>query len=149
VLLELPDVVGTAELAHACGFEVEKHSFDMARSLLLDAAEFDAWIDSFLMIAADTLDVVGYVLSNADHERGERAGVREVRLSTITTRRGYRRRGVATALIGAVLAEAVVQGYGRATLDVDTDNPSGALRVYERAGFAVVDSATSYVRELL
>lgn len=103
---------------------------------------------SFLMFNSGTGEVAGYILSNSATERAEHSGQREIRLSTITTHRDYRRRGIATALIGAALSEAVIQGFELAALDVDTDNPSGALRVYERAGFTVAHSTTMYIRKL-
>ena len=203
VVLELPDVPGSAELALACGFEPGERSFDMARALPRDPAEFDAWIAapggdlvisrfdpkyveelrqvhndsfvpyhpgsapvpaeawerrfshpafrpdlSFLMLDAGTGEISGYIFSARVTERTGHTGPREVRLATITTHHGYRKRGIATALIGAVLSEAVVQGFESASLDVDTGNPSGALRVYQRAGFTVTHSATTYARKI-
>lgn len=103
---------------------------------------------SFLMFDSNTGAITGYVFSNTVAERTEQTDLRGLRLSTITTHRRYRRRGIATALIGAALSEAVAQGLETASLDVYTDNPSGALRVYERAGFTVVYSATTYIRKI-
>jgi mycothiol synthase len=53
----------------------------------------------------------------------------------IGTLRDYRRRGVAGGLIGHALRRAADQGYGNASLSVDSANPSGAFGVYEKAGF--------------
>jgi mycothiol synthase len=53
----------------------------------------------------------------------------------IGTLRDYRRRGVAGGLIGHALRRAADQGYGNASLSVDSENPSGAFGVYEKAGF--------------
>jgi ribosomal protein S18 acetylase RimI-like enzyme len=92
--------------------------------------------------------VAGYVLSNSVPSRPDRPDRREVQLTTIATRREYRRRGVATALISAVLRTAAELAYEGAALNVDARNPSGALSVYERAGFRVDHSTTLYVKQI-
>jgi ribosomal protein S18 acetylase RimI-like enzyme len=205
VMLETPDLPGTAELARECGFETGERSFEMTRTLPRDPSGFQAWIDragaggdlavipfaerhieqlrtlhntsfvpdhpgttpvpaeawerrfsdqtfrpdmSFLMVESATREVVGCLLSNAAQEQSAPSGPRDLRLSEITTRRGHRRRGVATALIGAALSAAATGGFGTASLDVDTENPSGALRIYRRAGFTVAHSRTTYVRAI-
>jgi mycothiol synthase len=91
--------------------------------------------------------IVGYLLAN-EHHKDPDTDVRDAHLTTIATLRSHRGRGVASALIGAALAEAVQRGYGTASLDVDADNPSGAVRVYERAGFRVVRRATAHIRKI-
>jgi mycothiol synthase len=63
-------------------------------------------------------------------------GVRDAHFMLIGTLRDYRKRGVASALIGHALRAAADQDYGRASLSVDSANPSGAFGVFERAGFA-------------
>ena len=63
-------------------------------------------------------------------------GVRDAHFLLIGTLRGYRRRGVAGALIGHALRAAADQGYECASLSVDSANQSGAFGVYEKAGFA-------------
>ncbi|MDX3072976.1 GNAT family N-acetyltransferase [Streptomyces sp. MI02-7b] len=70
-------------------------------------------------------------------------GVREAYFMLIGTLREYRRRGVAGGLIGHALRRAADQGYGKASLSVDSANPSGAFGIYEKAGFEPKDR---YVR---
>ncbi|MEV0269014.1 GNAT family N-acetyltransferase [Hamadaea sp. NPDC050747] len=74
-------------------------------------------------------------------------GRREAWISTIGTLRAHRRRGLASALIATCLRAAAAQGYDRAALGVDADNPTGALGVYEAAGFTVDRRHVTYVRE--
>jgi mycothiol synthase len=62
-------------------------------------------------------------------------GIRDAHFMIIGTLREYRKRGVASALIGHALRAAQDQGYGRASLGVDAANPSGAFGVYEKVGF--------------
>ncbi|WUD77296.1 GNAT family N-acetyltransferase [Streptomyces sp. NBC_00510] len=62
-------------------------------------------------------------------------GVREAHFMLIGTLRDYRKRGVAGGLIRHALRSAADQGYGKASLSVDSTNPSGAFGIYEKAGF--------------
>jgi mycothiol synthase len=103
---------------------------------------------SFLMHDPATGRIAGYVLSNLTPRRPDRPERREVCLTTIATCRGYRRRGVAAAVIAAVLRSAAEFGYDTASLSVDAHNPTGAVSVYARAGFQTCGGVTMYVRPL-
>ncbi|GAB2607540.1 N-acetyltransferase [Paractinoplanes abujensis] len=62
-------------------------------------------------------------------------GIRDARFLFVATQEAYRRRGVAAALIGHALRTAAGQGYDRALVEADSQNPFGAINVYEKAGF--------------
>ncbi|MFI7284966.1 GNAT family N-acetyltransferase [Micromonospora chersina] len=62
-------------------------------------------------------------------------GVRNAHFMFIGTLGDHRRRGVASALIAHALRAVADQGYGRASLQVDSANPTGAFGLYEKAGF--------------
>jgi mycothiol synthase len=49
----------------------------------------------------------------------------------------FRQRGLAQALLRHTFAEYAGRGLGRVGLGVDAENPTGAVRVYERAGMHV------------
>ncbi|KAA2258585.1 GNAT family N-acetyltransferase [Solihabitans fulvus] len=93
---------------------------------------------STLALDERTGEVAGFVLGFEYDAATERTGVREINLGHVGTRRPWRRRGLAAAMVGRVLAAAGAAGFGTAGLSVDTDNPNGAPRVYRRAGFEVV-----------
>ena len=59
----------------------------------------------------------------------------EIHIPYVGTLPAYRRRGLAASLLARVLRSSRAEGYDRASLNVDTDNPTGALGIYERAGF--------------
>ena len=82
--------------------------------------------------------VVGFVLARHYPVVEETTGVRELWIGDVGTLEEHRGRGVASGLLSWTLAQAKTQGYARAGLSVDTANPTGALGVYERAGFGVV-----------
>ena len=62
--------------------------------------------------------------------------VDELHINTIAVDPALRRHGLATRLIRHVMAEAVLGGARRATLEVRRSN-TAALALYERLGFAV------------
>ena len=67
----------------------------------------------------------------------EATGIRDLNIPLIGTRRAGRKRGIASALLFRALAEARATGLTTASLEVDADSPTGALGLYERAGFTV------------
>ena len=59
----------------------------------------------------------------------------EIHVPFVGTVPAHRGRGLATALLSRVLHLSRAAGYVTASLNVDTANPTGALGIYERAGF--------------
>ena len=94
----------------------------------------------------DSGEVVAILLTHFFAADEAVTGRREAWISTIGTVRAWRRRGLAGALIATGLAEAQRQGYDRAALGVDADSLTGALGVYQAAGFAVESRQARYVR---
>lgn len=68
-------------------------------------------------------------------EENEAFGRRRGYTEQIFTRRPWRGRGIATALIGRNLRLLAERGMSEAALNVDAENPTGALALYERVGF--------------
>ncbi|HEY7536607.1 MAG TPA: GNAT family N-acetyltransferase [Gaiellaceae bacterium] len=56
-------------------------------------------------------------------------------LKDLVVRSSERGRGLGTALVRQGLAEFARRGVARVGLKVDADNPTGAVRLYERLGF--------------
>ncbi len=79
--------------------------------------------------------VVAYVFAHEYAVPPSGGTGREVHVPFVGTLPGHRGRGLATALLARVLRLARDAGYSTASLNVDTHNPTGALGVYERAGF--------------
>jgi GNAT superfamily N-acetyltransferase len=92
-------------------------------------------------IALDGGEVAAYVVAAA--ESGSR-----IRMEEIGTRRDWRRRGLASSLLADVMAAAAGAGLTMATLGVDSQSPTGAVSIYQRAGFQVVSSWVSYRKPL-
>ena len=97
------------------------------------------------LIAFDGDEVAGAVMPVVVTAAG---GSLEGWLDPVFTRRAWRRRGLARALVARSLVVLRDQGCGRACLGVDAMNPNQALDLYESSGFRVVSSATGYRRPL-
>ncbi|MFE3455381.1 GNAT family N-acetyltransferase [Nonomuraea sp. NPDC059194] len=98
---------------------------------------------SFLATADGT--AVGCLLTHYREADTAATGVREAWIQIIATVGEWRGRGVASALIAHALTSFKAQGYGTAGLSVDAANGTGAVAIYERAGFATFKCVTTYV----
>lgn len=102
---------------------------------------------SFLLRDPANGEIAGFILSGFNKAEFEATGVRDLHLHIIGTREAYRGRGVASALIAHAVHEGRKVGFEGATLSVDAENPTGALGVYERNGFACVSRNAVYIRK--
>jgi GNAT superfamily N-acetyltransferase len=103
---------------------------------ILDDPDTDT---SLWLVAWDGDEVAGGVFNEIRPHENEALGVRRGWLDQVFTRRPWRGRGLASALIGRSLLLLRERGMTSAALGVDVDNPTGALGLYERAGFVEHD----------
>lgn len=75
-------------------------------------------------------------------------GRREAWIGQLGTLPAWRGRGAGSALLAHALSAYRAAGYQQAGLDVDSANGSGALGLYERVGFRVTHSVTSWERQV-
>jgi mycothiol synthase len=90
---------------------------------------------SLWQVAWDGDEVAGLIINTIYARENELEGVLLGWLDSVATRRRWRGRGLAGALIVRSLAALRERGMELAGLGVDVENPSGALRLYERFGF--------------
>jgi ribosomal protein S18 acetylase RimI-like enzyme len=104
-------------------------------------ADFAGWFakpeldTSLWQVAWDGDEVAGSVMTFVFENENAELGVSRAWLEHISVRRPWRRRGLASALIGRALVALREGGFDEAALGVDAENPSGALRLYEALGF--------------
>jgi ribosomal protein S18 acetylase RimI-like enzyme len=101
---------------------------------------------SFLVL--DDAEVVGYAMGYESDADTEAKGFRAAWIGQLGTRRQWRGRGVASALLRQFLATAGDQGCKQAVLTVDGASPTGAVGLYQRHGFVRADTWIRYVRAL-
>ncbi|TFV68166.1 UNVERIFIED_ORG: GNAT family N-acetyltransferase [Bacillus sp. AZ43] len=92
--------------------------------------------------------VVGYVLAYVYDADSEANGYRQTHLGQIGVLPAARGIGLAKALIAEALRVAADDGCERAGLDVDSDNVTGALRLYESLGFTTARTQVSWSERL-
>jgi mycothiol synthase len=120
------------------------------------ASEWQHWVAgnrsfrpelSFLVSPEGRPDVIAaYVQTNEYDAVQEVTGRREAYVAKVGTVPDHRGKGLASALLRHCLVAYQDAGYDDAALDVDSMNPSGALGIYERAGFEVERRFTTYSR---
>lgn len=122
--------------------------FDTSEGAFLRWVESAEFRPELFVVAWDGDEIAGAVLNAIYHDENVELGMRRGWLDSVFTRRPWRGRGLARALIVRSLRVIANQGLDTAALGVDVDNPSGALRLYESCGFAVRDRAAAWQRPL-
>ena len=90
---------------------------------------------SLWLVAFDGDEVAGGIINGIEREENAALGVQRGWLHSVFTRRPWRKRGLASALISRSLVLLRERGMTSAILGVDAENPTGALGLYERTGF--------------
>lgn len=112
--------------------------------------DYASWLNfpytdhSLWKIAWDGDQVAGQVKSFISPKENQEYNRKRGYTEFISTRRPWRKRGLARALIVLSLHELKARGMTEAALGVDAENPNGAVRVYEACGFEVVKRSTTY-----
>jgi ribosomal protein S18 acetylase RimI-like enzyme len=91
-----------------------------------------------VVLAGD--QVAAYSINRLNPEENARQGYSTGWIQSLGTRRPWRKRGLASALLVWSMRAFQAEGLQFATLGVDAENPTGALGLYESLGFV------SYVR---
>ncbi|WP_431278106.1 GNAT family N-acetyltransferase [Leifsonia poae] len=122
----------------------------------LSDEQWTAWLEgtflpdvSFLAVAdgEEGEEVVGFVLCQVNEDDWESQGFTGAYIGMVGTTRAWRGRKIAPALLGRCLQACADLGWEKVTLDVDAENPSGALGLYTRMGFVQTNSETCLIRE--
>lgn len=102
--------------------------------------EHAAWSPELSFLAFDGDEIAGAAITMNDSLGGW--------VQQVGVRRPWRKRGVGLALLNTVFHALYKQGVDRAGLEVDAENPSGALRLYQRAGMTVKEHYTEFRKQL-
>ncbi len=92
--------------------------------------------------------VAGYQLATHDPDSAVSRGYSEGYTDLLGVRSEYRGRGVAQALLADAMRRFAAAGMDRASLDVDSENPTGALALYDKMGYAAVNRSLAWDKEL-
>jgi ribosomal protein S18 acetylase RimI-like enzyme len=104
---------------------------------------------SFMAIArteAKERKLIGLSLNRVHEEENALFNRQEGWIAELAVLKPWRNQGIATALLYASMQAFREAGLDYAGLGVDTENYSGALRIYERAGFVPVNRGIAFVK---
>lgn len=99
----------------------------------------DMWV-----VAWDGDQVAGSILNFINPDYNERMGRQMGYTEDISVRRPWRRKGLARAMLSQSMKLHKAMGMTQTLLSVDTQNPSGALQLYESMGYRVLSTDTTY-----
>lgn len=102
------------------------------------------WDPSLFVVAWDGDEIAGGVINEINATENAAFNRRRGWLASVFVRRQWRRRGLGRALVAESLRVFRDRGMTSAGLGVDADNPTGALRLYEEAGFQVDFRSTAF-----
>ena len=103
---------------------------------------------SAVVLDRATGQVAGYQLATHDPHIAVIRGFTEGYTDLLGVRREYRGRGIASALLADAMRRFAAAGLDKASLDVDSENPTGALALYTKMGYAVVNRSMAWDKEL-
>jgi ribosomal protein S18 acetylase RimI-like enzyme len=99
-------------------------------------------------VAMDGDQVAGLSFNTVNVEENARSGLSEGWIAELAVRRPWRKRGVASALLCESMRAFDADGLEHAGLGVDTENQTGALRLYEGLGFRPVRRRIAFARSI-
>lgn len=92
--------------------------------------------------------VAGYQIASHDPDSAVTRGYKEGYTDLLGVRREFRGRGVARALLTDAMCRFAAAGMDTASLDVDSENPTGALALYAGMGYVTVNASMAWDKEL-
>jgi len=101
---------------------------------------------TLLAFAGDRL--VGTSINRVFAEDNARAGIQEGWIGNLGVVKEWRGRGLASALLCESMRRFIADGQQVAGLNVDTENYTGAVALYERLGFATIEKYISWFKEI-
>jgi GNAT superfamily N-acetyltransferase len=99
---------------------------------------------SFLVMDGD--EIAGFCINWVNEAKNEQRGVQEGWIEALGVIPEWRGQGLATALLAHSMNAFLTAGLEQAALDVDTQNPTGALRLYENMGFKAIKRTVMFTK---
>ena len=104
--------------------------------------------DRDLIAIAPDGTFAAFCLCSIDDEHNKRNNINDGWIDVLGTRRGFRKIGLGRAVLLAGLRKLQENGVADAVLGVDAENPTGALGLYESAGFSKYKTGVAFRKEL-
>jgi mycothiol synthase len=143
-----PDMAEHARLVRNEAFRDHWGSTETSAEAWAHFLASDAFRPGFSFLAYAGSEPLGMLISREHDAYNARTGRRELYLALVGTRAAGRKRGIATALLITAMSAARADGYDYASLGVDADSLTDAVRLYEHVGFTVALTWTAYRKRL-
>jgi mycothiol synthase len=143
-----PDMAEHARLVRNEAFRDHWGSTETSAELWAHFLASAAFRPEFSFMAYAGPEPLGMLISRQHDAYNTRTGHRDLYISLVGTRAAGRKRGIATALLVTAMSAARAEGYDQASLGVDADSLTDAVRLYERVGFTVALTWTAYRKRL-
>lgn len=143
-----PDLADAALLVRNESFRDHWGSTDVTAENWAHSLAQRAFRARFSFLAHDGPEPLGLLISHEYDAYNEKLGRRDLYIAIVGTRAAGRKRGIATALLVTAMAAGRADGYESASLAVDADSLTGAVRLYEHVGFAVDTTWITYFKQL-
>jgi len=103
---------------------------------------------SGVVVERSSGDVAGYQLDSHDAGAAAERGFKEGYTDLFGVRPRFRGRRSAKALLADAMRRFAAAGMDKASLDVDAENPTGAMALYTKMGYAPVNRSMAWAKEL-
>ena len=103
---------------------------------------------SAVVLESRTGEIAGYQLASYDPDNTVARGFSEGYTDLLGVRREFRGRGIAQALLADAMRRFAAAGLDKASLDVDSENPTGAMALYRKMGYAPVNTSLAWDKVL-
>lgn len=119
---------------------------------IADETDYQRWLNnplfdpSIWQVAWQGDEIVGMVLNFLDEDENKQYHHKRGYTENISVRKPWRKRGIARALLLKSMKMFRDMGCDHTALAVDTENATGALRIYEDVGYKTHRRFTSYRR---
>jgi mycothiol synthase len=143
-----PDMTEHARLVRNEAFRDHWGSTETSAEIWAHFLASTAFRPGFSFLAYAGSEPLGMLISREHDAYNTRTGHRDLHISLVGTRAAGRKRGIATALLVTAMSAGRAEGYDQASLGVDADSLTGAVRLYERVGFTVALTRTEFRKRL-
>ncbi|MEM2839375.1 MAG: ribosomal protein S18-alanine N-acetyltransferase [Thermoplasmata archaeon] len=96
------------------------------------------WPEGFLVAQIDA-EIVGFIM-------GVISGIKQARILMLAVKDGYRRSGIASALIRSFKSSCTLKGLDSIILEVRVSNDA-AINLYNKFGFRIINTMRAYYRD--
>jgi ribosomal protein S18 acetylase RimI-like enzyme len=135
--IDLPVVHRMLEAAMADHWDALSTSYE---DFIDQNVRHDDFDPSLWWLALDGDEAVGALIGSIQGDRGV--------VELVGVLRPHRGRGIASTLLRVAFDEFERRGAARVRLNVDSENPTGAVRIYERLGMRPVDAYDLWERPI-